>query len=53
MLRNEQTKQIHLPDVYNESEDAKKNVSTWMNASLIAEAAPQIIAVSIILVMSK
>ena len=46
MLRNEQTKQIHLPEVYNESEDAKKNVSTWMNASLIVEAAPQIISVS-------
>lgn len=46
MLRNEQTKQIHLPEVYNESEDAKKNVSTWMNAQLISDAAPQIINAS-------
>jgi len=46
MLRNEQTKQIHLPEVYNESEDAKKNVLTWMNSQLISEAVTQIINVS-------
>ena len=46
MLRNEQTKQIHLPEVYNESEDAKKNVLIWMNSQLISEAVTQIINVS-------
>jgi len=46
MLRNEQTKQIQLPEVYIEHEDAKKNVATWMNAQFITEAAPKIINAS-------
>lgn len=45
MLRNEQTKQIQLPEVYIEHEDAKKNVALWMNAQFISEAAPKIINV--------
>ncbi|KAL7420446.1 hypothetical protein Q5752_004396 [Cryptotrichosporon argae] len=45
LLRNEQTKQVHLPDVYIVSDDSKKNVSTWMEAATIADAAPNIVQV--------
>ncbi|WWC62967.1 uncharacterized protein I303_105565 [Kwoniella dejecticola CBS 10117] len=45
LLRNEQTKQVHLPEVYAPHENAKKNVSTWMNSTYIADAVPQILHV--------
>ncbi|WRT66726.1 uncharacterized protein IL334_003689 [Kwoniella shivajii] len=45
LLRNEQTKQVYLPEVYAPHENAKKNVSTWMNAQYIADAVPDILNV--------
>ena len=45
-MRNEQTKQIQLPDVYVQFDDAKKNVSTWMNAKYIKDAKNDIVDVS-------
>ncbi|OCF56943.1 hypothetical protein L486_05799 [Kwoniella mangroviensis CBS 10435] len=45
LLRNEQTKQVHLPEVYAVHENAKKNVSTWMNAQYIGDAVPNILHV--------
>ncbi|KIR52942.1 hypothetical protein I315_04398 [Cryptococcus gattii Ru294] len=45
LLRNEQTKQVRLPEVYVPHENAKKNVSTWMNATYIGDAVPNILAV--------
>ncbi|WWC71098.1 uncharacterized protein I206_105051 [Kwoniella pini CBS 10737] len=45
LLRNEQTKQVYLPEVYAPHENAKKNVSTWMNSPYIADAVPQILHV--------
>jgi len=42
LLRNEQTKQVQLPEVYIEHEAAKKNVSTWMSAEYIADARDKI-----------
>ncbi|ODN74193.1 hypothetical protein L202_07641 [Cryptococcus amylolentus CBS 6039] len=45
LLRNEQTKQVRLPEVYVPHENAKKNVSTWMNASCLGDAVPHILAV--------
>lgn len=47
LLRNEQTKQVRLPEVYVPHENAKKNVSTWMNAIYIGDAVPNILAVSV------
>jgi len=46
MLRNEQTKQVRLPEVYIEDDNAKANVSTWMNAQFIHEAVPNLLPVS-------
>jgi len=46
LLRNEQTKQVQLPDVYIQNEITQKNVATWMNAQYIHEAAPLILPVS-------
>jgi hypothetical protein len=48
MLRNEQTKQVRLPEVYKEDENAKVNVSTWMNAQYIHEAVPHLLPVSLL-----
>lgn len=48
LLRNEQTKQVRLPEVYVPHENAKKNVSTWMNAAYIGDAVPNILAVSVV-----
>ncbi|WWD18808.1 hypothetical protein CI109_103263 [Kwoniella shandongensis] len=45
LLRNEQTKQVHLPEVYVPHENAKKNVSTWMNAAWIGDAVSDILPV--------
>ncbi|KAK8858916.1 hypothetical protein IAR55_003147 [Kwoniella newhampshirensis] len=45
LLRNEQTKQVHLPEVYVPHDNAKKNVSTWMNAACIGDAVPNILPV--------
>ncbi|OWZ26854.1 hypothetical protein C347_06501 [Cryptococcus neoformans AD2-60a] len=45
LLRNEQTKQVRLPEVYVPHENAKKNVSTWMNAAYIGDAVSNILAV--------
>ncbi|WVQ84234.1 hypothetical protein IAT38_006386 [Cryptococcus sp. DSM 104549] len=45
LLRNEQTKQVQLPDVYAPHENAKKNVTTWMNAQFIGDAVPHILSV--------
>ncbi|OCF37322.1 hypothetical protein I317_06507 [Kwoniella heveanensis CBS 569] len=45
LLRNEQTKQVHLPEVYVPHDNAKKNVSTWMNAQYIQDAVPNILNV--------
>ncbi|ORY24573.1 hypothetical protein BCR39DRAFT_546539 [Naematelia encephala] len=47
LLRNEQTKQVALPDVYVEHENAKKNVTTWMSAQFVSDAAPDIIPVPV------
>lgn len=47
MLRNEQTKQVRLPEVYKEDDNAKANVSTWMNAQYIHEAVPHLLPVSL------
>lgn len=46
LLRNEQTKQVQLPDVYIQSDQSKANVQTWMNAQYIFDAAPSILPVS-------
>jgi len=46
MLRNEQTKQVRLPEVYIEDDNAKANVSTWMNSQFIHEAVPNLLPVS-------
>lgn len=46
LLRNEQTKQVQLPDVYMSTDASRKNVSTWMNAQYIHDAAPHILPVS-------
>jgi hypothetical protein len=46
LLRNEQTKQMRLPEIYIESEESKKNVATWMNSQFITEATPHIVPVS-------
>jgi hypothetical protein len=46
MLRNEQTKQVRLPEIYIEDDNAKANVSTWMNAQFIHEAVPNLLPVS-------
>ncbi|WVN85695.1 uncharacterized protein L203_100844 [Cryptococcus depauperatus CBS 7841] len=45
LLRNEQTKQVRLPEVYVPHDNAKKNVSIWMNADYIGDAVPHILAV--------
>ena len=45
MLRNEQTKQVRLPEVYIEDDNAKANVSTWMNSQFIHEAVPNLLPV--------
>ncbi|BEI86274.1 hypothetical protein CcaverHIS002_0605610 [Cutaneotrichosporon cavernicola] len=45
LLRNEQTKQVQLPDVYIQTEASRKNVSAWMNAQYIYDAAPNILPV--------
>ena len=45
ILRNEQIKHVHLPEVYIEHENAKKNVSTWMNSAVIEDAVPNILSV--------
>ncbi|ORX37059.1 hypothetical protein BD324DRAFT_624638 [Kockovaella imperatae] len=45
LLRNEQTKQIQLPDVYIQTDDSKKNVSTWMNGKYIRDVAKDIIEI--------
>lgn len=46
LLRNEQTKQVQLPDVYMSTDASRKNVSAWMNAQYIHDAAPNILPVS-------
>ncbi|WOO78082.1 Alpha-protein kinase vwkA [Vanrija pseudolonga] len=46
LLRNEQTKQVQLQDVYIQSDSSRKNVSMWMNAQYIHEVAPLILPVS-------
>ena len=46
MLRNEQTKQVRLPEVYIEDDNAKANVATWMNSQFIHEAVPNLLPVS-------
>jgi len=46
MLRNEQTKQVRLPEVYIEDDNAKANVATWMNSQFIHEAVPDLLPVS-------
>jgi hypothetical protein len=46
MLRNEQTKQVRLPEVYKEDENAKVNVNTWMTSQFIHEAVPKLLPVS-------
>lgn len=48
LLRNEQTKQIRLPEVYKEDENAKLNVSTWMNSQFIYEAVDKLLPVCLI-----
>ena len=48
MLRNEQTKQVRLPEVYIEDDNAKANVSTWMNSQFIHEAVPNLLPVSLL-----
>jgi hypothetical protein len=45
LLRNEQTKQVRLPEVYIDHEEAKKNVTTWMSAQYITDARDKIIYV--------
>lgn len=45
LLRNEQTKHIRLPEVYKEDENAKVNVTTWMNAQFIHEAVDKLLPV--------
>jgi Mg-chelatase subunit ChlD len=46
LLRNEQTKQVQLPDVYIQTDASRKNVSAWMNAQYIYDAAPNILPVA-------
>jgi hypothetical protein len=45
LLRNEQTKQVHLPEVYVQHESSKKNIQTWMNAQFLQDAVPHILYV--------
>lgn len=47
LLRNEQVKQVHLPEVYLQHENAKKNVATWMNSQFIADAVSDILHVGL------
>jgi hypothetical protein len=46
MLRNEQTKQVRLPEVYIQDDNTRANVATWMNAQFIHEAVPNLLPVS-------
>jgi hypothetical protein len=52
-LRNEQTKHVHLPDVYQEHENAKKNVATWMSAQFLKDGSDKIVPVSTKLVAKE
>jgi hypothetical protein len=45
LLRNEQTKQVHLPEVYVPHENSKKNIQTWMNSQFLSDAVPNILYV--------
>ena len=47
LLRNEQTKQVHLPEVYMQLDSAKENVATWMNSRVISDAVPKLVPVGI------
>ena len=42
LLRNESTKKVVIESIYRESEEAKHNVSTYMQASSLAEARPHL-----------
>ncbi|KAK4685395.1 hypothetical protein P7C73_g4754, partial [Tremellales sp. Uapishka_1] len=42
LLRNEQTKQVQLPEVYVPNDIARQNVTAWMSAQFIADAVPKI-----------
>lgn len=46
LLRNEQTKQVRLPEIYVENEITKANVQTWMNAQFLQDAVDNIQTVS-------
>ena len=47
LLRNEQTKQVHLPEVYIQIDSAKENVATWMNSRIISDAVPKLVPVGL------
>ena len=51
LLRNESTKKVVIESIYRESEEAKHNVSVYMQASNLAEARPQLKRVSNILMV--
>ncbi|KAH9941075.1 hypothetical protein B0H21DRAFT_753480 [Amylocystis lapponica] len=42
LLRNESTKRVVIESIYRDSEEAKHNVSVYMNAPSLAEARPQL-----------
>ncbi|EIW59579.1 uncharacterized protein TRAVEDRAFT_28690 [Trametes versicolor FP-101664 SS1] len=42
LLRNESTKKVVIESIYRESEEAKHNVSIYMNAPTLAEARPHL-----------
>ncbi len=48
LLRNESTKKVVIESIYRESEEAKHNVSVYMQAPSLAEARPLLKRVSII-----
>lgn len=47
LLRNEQTKQFNVGEVYVPHDNAKRNVQTWMNSQFTFEAVPNIIPVGL------
>ena len=42
LLRNESTKKVVIESIYRESEEAKHNVSVYMNCTKLAEARPML-----------
>ncbi|EPQ30289.1 uncharacterized protein PFL1_02405 [Pseudozyma flocculosa PF-1] len=46
LLRNENTKQLHIESIYRDSEESRHNVQIWSSAADLASARPHILKVS-------